>query len=187
MRVIVLAPARRTGQSGAAMADEETTPSEVPTVLTSSRARLFALSAAGVVFVAMGISIVQSGRAVAIGWFAIAFFGAALILFVLQLVVPGRLLISHDAIEVHQLWRHWSRDLARCGRFEVWRYPFTRHSAVVFDHPEDQARRGVGASRRFGVHSSLLPETYGKPAKELAAILNQARTNALSAVSDSAP
>jgi hypothetical protein len=88
--------------------------------------------------------------------------------------------VTPTTIEVTGLGRRrGSYDLASCGEFEVWRNPFSlRQYLVVFDYPEDDAKRLATMSRGLSGHSSALPDSYGMKAAELADILNGARATA---------
>ena len=169
------------------MREDGTTANDVAMVLTASRRKWFGVSAVCLVFVAAGLLVLRAGKSGAVGWITIAFFGVCLIVSVAQLVIPGQLVVSHEAIEVHHLGRRWSRDLARCGPFDVWRSPLGRQAWVVFDHSEDRAKPLARSSRGLSGHSSALPDTYGRTAVELVNILNEARAKALSSADSSAP
>jgi hypothetical protein len=139
------------------------------------------------VFVAGGLYLALGGESVIIGWILVVFFGTGLLVSIWQLLAPDRLVVTDTTIEVSHMGRHWSRDLARCGPFDVWRNPAARHELVVFDHPEDEAHKLSGVSREVSGHSSALPDTYGLPAAELARTLNEARARALSGADPTAP
>ena len=112
-----------------------------------------------------------------VGETAIAFFGLGLIVAGWQTVSPGRLVVTPTTIEVTTLGRRWSRDLASCSEFGVWR--FGVQTLVVFDHPGGTAKRLGRANRRLSGRSSALPDTFGMDASELASILNKARASAM--------
>jgi hypothetical protein len=147
-------------------------------VFTASRRKWFRLLIACAAFVALGVVMAMSGELAAIAWLWVASSCTGLVVSAWQLVAPGRLVVSETEIEVRNLWRRWSRDLARCGPFSVWRAPTGGRTLVVFDHPDDESRRGARMNQRACGHSSALPDTYGRPAGELAQILNEAREHA---------
>jgi hypothetical protein len=136
---------------------------------------MFALGAL-LVFLGFVIALVQHN---AFGWVVVFFFGLGLIVAVWQLVAPGHLVITPTAIEVTALWRRYSRDLASCSEFDVWRLPRTGQRLVVFDHPLDSAKRMGRLNKGYAGRSGSLPDTYGMDAVALAALLNQARAAAL--------
>jgi hypothetical protein len=139
------------------------------------------LTAGCAAFVSGGVFLLIVGaQPKVMAWLTIVFFGIGVIAGIAQLVAPGRLVVSDGSIEVHHLGRRWSRDLARCGRFEVWQDPRSHRFLVVFDHPDDDSHRLSGVSRRISGHSASLPDTYGMAAGQLAQLLNAARDTARS-------
>ena len=154
---------------------------------TASRRKWFGMLAVFAVFVAAGLYLALGGDSVVIGWILVVFFGTGLLLSIWQVIAPGSLVVTDATIEVSHMGRHWSRDLARCGPFAVWRNPVARQELVVFDHPEDEAHKLSGVSRELSGHSSALPDTYGHPAGELARTLNEARARAQSGADGTVP
>ncbi len=156
-------------------------------ILVASRKKWAGVLAGCTAFVVLGLRNALSGERGVVGWIAVAFFGVGMLVAIVQLMVPSRLAISASTIKVSHMGRHWSRDLARCGAFEVWRNPFARQSLVVFDHPDDEGRRGSKMGRRLSGHSSSLPDTFGMSATQLAELLNEARSKASPGAGSVAP
>ena len=147
-------------------------------VFRASRRKWLLMFALAALFVVLGfvIAIVQHN---AFGWVAVFFFGLGLVVAGWQLVAPGQLVVTPTALEVTALWRTYSRDLASCSEFDVWRLPRTGQRLVVFDHPLDSAKRMGRANKNFAGRSGSLPDTYGMDAVALATLLNKARAAAL--------
>jgi hypothetical protein len=146
-------------------------------VLRSSRRKWLLVFVIAAVFVGLGL-IIAIGQHDSFGWTAAVFFGLVLIVAAWQLISPGRLVVTPTAIEVTTLWRTYSRDLASCSEFGVWRIPRTGQRLVVFDHPLDTAKRMGRANKRFAGRSASLPDTFGMKAADLATLLNKARAAA---------
>jgi hypothetical protein len=164
-----------------------TNPIDRVQVFTASRRKWSRLLLVFAAFVALGLATAVAGQPAAIGWVVIGCSGTGLVVSAWQLIVPGRLVVTETEIEVRNLWRRWSRDLARCGPFLVWRAPTGGRSLVVFDHPDDESRRGPRMNQRACGHSSALPDTYGRRAGELARVLNEARAQARSRATNAVP
>jgi hypothetical protein len=147
-------------------------------IFSASRRKWLRLLIASTVFVVLGIVMALTRELAAIAWLWLVASGTWLVVSLWQVIAPGRLVVSETEIEVRNLWRHWSRDLARCGPFVVWRASSGGRTLVVFDHPDDASRRGPRMNQRACGHSSALPDTYGQRAGELAQILNDAREHA---------
>ena len=154
---------------------------------TASRRKWFRLLIAFAAFAALGIVMALTRQLAVIAWLWLAVSATGLVVSAWQLIAPGRLVISDGEIDVRNLWRRWSRDLARCGPFLVWRASSGGRSLVVFDHPDDASRRGPRMNQRACGHSSALPDTYGRGAAELARILNEARERAASHTTNASP
>ena len=149
-------------------------------VLRSPRRRHAIGFALAAVFVIGGI-IGAIANSDAVGWLCAAFFGLLLVMEGWQLLSPGRLVITPTTMEFSILWRHWSRDLASCTGFQLWRNPFARRTLVAFDHPLDSSKRLGKASRQFGGRSGALPDAYGMEPSKLVALLNKASNAARAA------
>lgn len=149
-----------------------------PLVLTASRSKWSRVLAMSLGFVAMGV-VTAIGEPTPFGWVVVAFFGSSAVISAGQLLYPSKLVLDATTVTVSGFGRGFSRDLASCSSFEVWRNPVARQELVVFNHPLDVERRGGRASTRLSGHSSALPDTYGLPAAALAAQLSRARSAAL--------
>ena len=98
-----------------------------PFTLTAPRARWWKVFLICIGFAAGGV-LIAVGEPNAVGWLVAALFGVGAAVAGWQLVVPGKLVVTATTIEVSVLWRSYSRDLASCGTFEVWRDPTSSES-----------------------------------------------------------
>ena len=142
-------------------------------VFRSSRLKWGGVAAVSSSFIVAGVLLAAVGDLV--GWLAVMFFGFCGIVAILQLVRPATLTLTETTFTFDQLGRNWTRDFASCSDFEVWNNPYFGSKLVVFDHPEELAKKVSGVNKRFAGRSGALPDTFGMTAEELADTLNQAR------------
>jgi hypothetical protein len=149
----------------------------VPLVLRSSRRRTLGLLAIAVLCATMGVLMVTSGTPY--GWLVLVFGFMGTVVFVGLLVRPNRLELSERGLTTVTLGRRWSVDWSQCGEFRATHNSLNLGApqVVVFDctapgvrgHPLE-----LGAEVLAGANAAL-PETYGRAATDLAALLNAYR------------
>jgi hypothetical protein len=149
--------------------------SNMPLTLRSSPAKWWKITGGCAAFGVIGVLMIRDGDMR--GWFVGGLFGIGTIGGVATLVWPARLRIDDRAMRLDQWWRHLTFDFDRCGEFRVWTNPVARrNSIVVFDYAGPVLHpRLVRMNRVLGAESTSLPDTFGMPASELAALLNARR------------
>jgi hypothetical protein len=125
----------------------------------------------------MDVFVIVGGGKV-IGWFGVVFFGAGVLIFVVQLI-PGAsyLHLAPDGFVVCSLFRKWPvirwEDVSE---FQVASVPPSRMKMIVFDWaqaPKPQLRK---INRALVGAGDALPDTYGLEPQELADIMNDWRS-----------
>ena len=125
-------------------------------------------------FVTMGGFLVAEGQA--FGWLCIAFFGLGVVVAIVTLL-PGAsyLELRRDGFEFSSLYRKWFQRWSDVDEF------FPRRIATNVMVCWNFAPGYVGQARGRKVSAGLtgveagLPDTYGMPAAELAALMNRWR------------
>lgn len=153
--------------------------------LTAPRRKSLGLLVLCTPFVTVCTLMLLSGDTAGIAWLGVIIFGVGWLLMLGQLVAPSRLVITPSEIKFSHLGRQWSRDLARCSAFEVWRNPADSSEWVVFDHPDDANRWWAARGRQSFGRTSALPHTYGVSPAGLAAMLNEAQRTSVVVAGDS--
>ncbi len=102
-------------------------------------------------------------------------FGYAAIVAIRQLLNPGALVVTGDAIEMLHRGRLTTFALADCGPFLTWRNPSSGTISVVFDYRPDEDNDTNRTNRRVMGGSRSLFENYGVSTDALADILNGVR------------
>ena len=148
-----------------------------PRVLRSSRLRSMALATGFLFFSTVGLLMVKAHASG--GWLVLIFGLVGFPVFVITLIRPNRLELSAEGMTTVTLGRRWSVDWARCGEFRRWKDQFQLGSPwmIIFDcsAPGVEGHFLELAAVAFTGANAALPETYGMPAAELAALLNRYR------------
>jgi len=132
---------------------------------------LLAISAG---FVAMALFIEPTQSLIA--WFTVVFFGLGALVALVALV-PGSsyLRLEPHGMSVRTLYRTWHVEWAEIAGFFV--APVGGRNMVCWNYVPGatQNRRGRAVSRAVAGVEAGLPDTYGRSATELAALLNEWR------------
>ncbi|MBU2566215.1 hypothetical protein KKG46_01500 [Patescibacteria group bacterium] len=147
--------------------------------LYPNKTKLFVLLLISIIFVIVGIFMIRSGNAN--GWYTTIFFGIGALVFIVNAFPQAAYLkLSKEGFEVCSLFRKsftsW-RDVKdfQAGKVSV-------NTMVVFDfteeHLEYQGMKKVAET--LTGHQGSLPDTYGKPANELAQIMTDWKQKSLS-------
>jgi hypothetical protein len=110
-----------------------------------------------------------------IGAALVVVFGGCGIVAGREIVAPGALIISRRELQVMNLRRHTTFDLADCGHFAPWDNPGRGASVVVFDYARDGDSDLARENRHLMGGSRALPDNYGLRPEDLADLLNDAR------------
>lgn len=148
----------------------------IPRVLRSSPRRTIGLLAGFAVAAAIGGLMMRDDAPW--GWAVVAFGVVGLVVFLVIAVRPNRLELTQGGLATVTLGRRWSAEWHECGEFRTWQGPDLGSSRmIVFDcsapgvrgHPLEKLAESIAGA------NGGLPETYGLPADELAALLNRYR------------
>jgi hypothetical protein len=146
-------------------------------VLQSSRRRTVGLLILSAVFAVAGVLMV--GADADFGWLVAAFGLVGTVVFVIMLLRPNRLELSEEGFTAVTLGRRWTVKWSECGEFRPSKVDFNIGSpAMVVFHCNAPSVRGhvlEAAAEALSGANAALPETYGMPAGELAALLNTYR------------
>ena len=144
---------------------------ELPITLRTSLRMNLLLLAGSLLFIAAGVWLL--GERPLIGWASIVFFGLCAVVFVLQLLPNAAYLqITDEGIIYCALFRRhfipWG-DMADFGVTSI-----ARRIVVGFNHAPSYAKqpRLRALNKRTIGYEAALPECYGLPAEELAALLS---------------
>jgi hypothetical protein len=113
-------------------------------------------------------------------WFTVAFFGLGVVVALVTLV-PGSsyLRLEPDRMSVRTLYRTWHVPWTDVTEFFV--APVGGRGMVCWNYTPESTRqkRGRAVSRAIAGVEAGLPDTYGRPAEELANLLNQWRSGVM--------
>ena len=147
-----------------------------PVILYPKKISIVGLLITCAIFVAIGVWMAISGLWV--GWLCIGFFGIGLPVFIVQLFPESTYLrLDADGFTYCSLFRR---------RFVSWEvikqiYVVTLRQdganvqeIVGYDYVDDydHSRIGLAVSKAMGMSEGVLPDTYGKKAEALAALMN---------------
>lgn len=148
-------------------------------LLRPSRTKWLLLLAVSLAFTVGGAFMIRDGSAQ--GWFVLAFFGlCTLVAIALLLPSSAYLRLTRDGFEVRSLFRASLTRWADVGEFRAGRIGV--NAMVVFNYAPSYARARTAramASVLTGVEGAL-PDTYGYRVADLARLLNDWRSRALS-------
>ena len=145
--------------------------------LQSSRRRTVGLLLLSLVFAGAGVLMV--GADADFGSLAAGFGIVGVVVFTVVLLRPNRLELSEEGLTTVTLGRRWTAKWSECGEFRASTpdLGLGTPSMVLFQC----TKAGVGArvldaaAEALAGTNAALPETYGMPATELAALLNDYR------------
>lgn len=143
-------------------------------VILQSRRQTLRIAGLGVVMVSASILTALSDRSLtvrAVGGGGVLFFGLGLLVFVVQLVRPGRLTLDAVCITQTSLGRTTRLLWSEVGHFRVW--STSRTAVVAFDDLRPLQGRSTlrRISRSLGADGALVGG-WTMPAGQLAALLN---------------
>lgn len=126
-------------------------------------------------FVTMGGFLVAQGQA--FGWLCIAFFGLGVVVAIVTLL-PGAsyLELRQDGFECSSLYRKWFQRWSDVEEFFPQRIATSEMVCWNFAPGYVAQPRGRRVSAGLTGVEAALPDTYGLPASELAALMNRWRT-----------
>jgi hypothetical protein len=127
-------------------------------------------------FTVGGVSILQSGRAG--GWYVAGFFGLCTAVFLVQLALPGALIVTDTGFTIRTLGRSTSIAWADVAGFGVMRRgPFgSKMAAFQYTQQHRDQHPITRLSRSISGFDGALPETYGYKAEDLVALLQRWRS-----------
>jgi hypothetical protein len=147
--------------------------------LRPSKARAWLLFAGSAAFTAAGLLMISSAKGFA-AWMVTMFFGACLLIAVVQLLPNASWLeLQPEGFIVRSLYRQglltrWTQ----VSEFGTARFSWG-NTLVVFDDSQPATQRLAKANRALFGFTSALPDTYGMKADALADLLNRRRMEAL--------
>lgn len=155
-----------------------------PTVLRPSRRRLAASVAGSLCFVAIGLWMTRAGGTNYflglplppwVNLVIMSFFGLCAVIFAV-LLLPGAayLKIGEKGFTVCSLFRQRFRPWEAVEGFGVTQIVVRKFVGVAFTPAGKQAARITRLNNRLVGFDDMLPDTYGRTAEELAALLNDA-------------
>ena len=151
-----------------------------PLDLRSRIRRSVGLTLTSLALTALGILMIDDGAAA--GWFVALFFGLCTVVAVVALIRPGRLTLNQKGMVVTNLgrtmplieWRH-------CDNFRPWSPSPAVAGAqlVAFDYTGPLNNAAERVAWTFVGGMGALPDTYGRSAADLSALLTEKRRKAL--------
>lgn len=144
-------------------------------VLRAGRLRRVAVAVVSLIFAAAGLYLAAQGERR--GLVVAGFFGLPALLAVVMLVNDHEnLRLAEDGFVVGRIWRDTAYRWAEVSPFKI--VAIRGSSRVAFDAAGDRSILAGFARKQFGV-STILPDSYGMKAEELADLLNAWRAAAL--------
>lgn len=148
-----------------------------PLILTASRAKWLLLGCVSAGFVTGGCTAIFSGAPL-VGWPAVIFFGAGVLISLTQLTLwRSTLHLSADGFRLSSLWRKQQERFDECSSFNV--IHMEGGPYVGYDRVQDIGKTMSGINRALAGRSSMFPDTFGLYAEEFAELLNAYREAAL--------
>jgi hypothetical protein len=151
-------------------------PSDAPETMTlrPSRGKALLMLLIGVVFTASGILMVRDGRTM--GWFVLIFFALCTVIFV-TLLLPNAayLRLSPEGFEIRSIFRSFRNKWSDVTSFHAGRVGLNPMVLITFAPSYAVGRKARAVSSALTGGEGGLPDTYGRSAKELAALLNEWR------------
>jgi hypothetical protein len=139
-----------------------------PMTMVAGRQKWVFVLVVSVLFTIMGFIGVSNGRA--FGWVSVAFFGVGVATSVRLLLRPPMLTIDEAGLASRNLLGTQRFEFSDCSEFRAWRSPLGVGKVMVtFDWA------GTSRPGRRGAGNSFLPDTYGRSAEDVVALLNRRR------------
>ena len=148
-------------------------------VLRASTTRWVWVLIGSMVFVTIGggmaFGVTTGVVAHAFGACTAVLFGFCAIVAIRQILNPGSLVISRDAIQMIRRGHVTIFGVKDCGRFTTWRNPSRGTVSVVFDYAPDGDTELNRTNRRLMGGSRSISDNYGLTPEALAHLLNEVR------------
>jgi hypothetical protein len=152
-----------------------------PVTLYPSRKKWLLVLAVGVVLAVGGVLMIRSGELK--GWLVLIFFAAvSLIAAAVMLPGAGALTLDRDGFEVTNLFRRHRTRWQDASGFTATDIPPARQQFVVYNDARVSTRRITKVTVAIAGRNASLPDTYGRPADELAELMAAWRASALTRV-----
>lgn len=143
-------------------------------MLRPSRGKALLMLVIGVAFMASGVFMVREGRAW--GWFVLIFFGLCTLIFI-TLLLPNAayLRLSPEGFEIRSVFRSFRNKWSDVASFHAGRVGLNPMVMIRFAPSYAPGRKARAVSAALTGGEGGLPDTYGRSAKDLAALLNEWR------------
>src|SRR5262249_19890002 len=129
---------------------------------------------ASLILLLAGVVIVALNETTFVGWLGVAVFGGGIWLLVVELFRPDRLTLTMDKFTYRSGGRGTSIPWADVAHFGVSEIPIrggvNRQVGIRLNGQSSRLRRQM-VSGIDGAYDVLLPDTYGLPVKDLAALM----------------
>lgn len=112
------------------------------------------------------------------GWIVFLMFAACSLLFLCQIIWPGRLTLQRDGFEQVVLGRKMScrwEDTSNFGVHVINQDIFQTNEIVCFDRKQDEGKRLAELNRSVAGATAQLGDTFGMKAEELAGLMSAFR------------
>jgi hypothetical protein len=152
-----------------------------PVTLYPSRSRLALMAFGSLLFVAISIWAIRTSSGdweIFLAWASTIFFGLCLVVFCLQLLLPGSssLTLERDQFTTAGFFRSSTHSWRDVRDFSVWQ--FRNNKMVLFDsRAETSPLKGLNTA--LSGKNSGLPDTYGFKADALVELMTRWRERAL--------
>lgn len=149
--------------------------------LRGSRRKWFGMLALTAPFTFIGIFMITEGEAV-MGWICTIFFGLCALIFILQLIKPGRLTLGPDGFEQVMTGRtltcRWE-DVSDFGVYAMKTNFVTTSKFVCFNRRVDEGKRMAAVNQALVGATAQLSDSFGMKTEALADLMNAFRARAL--------
>ncbi len=145
-------------------------------MLRASPAKWLLVLLGAAAFTAGGVWMVETNSRN--GWLVLVFFGLCTVMSVAQLLIPGRLVLDAEGLEIRNLGRTTRHAWTDVEAFGVWKYRASQLVSLSLRPGAPERPRLAFVNRLLGARDGTLPDTYGMEAEELAALLESWRQQA---------